>query len=172
MELHMHSHRWERRSPDWTAAAVSGFVAGAVLMVLDLLWSALTGVSPWITSHRIAAIMMGPEALQSTAFDVWVVAAALLTHYVLGIVFGMVMAAVIAPFHFDSSVGMVLLVGAVFGFALYLLNFYGMVAVFPWFAEMRGWATLVAHLIFGMVTAYMYLKLEWPSSIMSDMKTL
>lgn len=166
MELHMHSHRWEHRSPDWPAAAVSGFVAGAVLMVIDLLWSAMTGVSPWITSHRIAAIVMGTEALQSTAFDFWVVATALLTHYVLGIVFGMVMAAVIAPFHFDSSPGMVLLVGAVFGLALYLLNFYVMVFLFPWFAEMRGWPALVAHLIFGMVAAYTYLKLEWPRSVM------
>lgn len=169
MEIHMHSHRWEHRSPDWIAAAVSGFVAGAVLMVLDLLWSVITGVSPWITSHRIAAIVMGPEALQSTDdFNFWVVAASLVTHYVLGIVFGMVMAAVIAPFHFDSSAGMVLLVGAIFGLALYLLNFYGMVLFFPWFADMRSWATLVAHLIFGMTAAYMYLKLEWPRLVLPD----
>lgn len=171
--IHMHSHRWEHRSPDWLAAAVAGFVAGAMLMVLDLLWSTLTGVSPWITSHRIAAIMMGPEALQQTTdFNLWVVAASLITHYMLGIVFGMLMAAVIAPFHFDSSAGMVLLVGAVCGLALYLLNFYGMVFFFPWFADMRNWATLVAHLIFGMVIAYMYLKLEWLRTAMPEAKTL
>jgi hypothetical protein len=166
----MHSHRWEQRSPDWTAAIVSGFAAGAVLMVLDLLWSAMTGVSPWLTSYRIAAIVMGPEVLQSSDFDLWIVAAALVVHYVLGIIFGMVMAAFIAPFRFDSSTGMALLVGAVFGFVLYLLNFYGMVFFFPWFADMRSWATLVAHLIFGMVTAYMYLKLEWPGSVASSTK--
>jgi hypothetical protein len=172
MEIHMHSHRWEHRSPDWTAAAVSGFLAGAVLMVLGLLWSAVTDASPWITSHRIAAIVMGPEALQLTDFSFLAVAAALVTHYVLGIVFGLVMGAVIAPFHLDSSTGMVLLVGAVFGLALYLLNFYGMVLFFPWFADMRGWATLAAHLIFGIVTAYMYRQLEWRGSVMPDTKNL
>jgi hypothetical protein len=161
MELHVHSHRWERRRPDWTAAAVAGFVAGALLMVLDLLWSTIfVGVSPWDTSHRIAAIAFGPDALRSSDFNFWIVAAALATHYLLGIVFGMVMAAVIAPFHFDSSGAMVLVTGAVFGLALYLLNFYGMVRFFPWFAEMRSVATLIAHLIFGMAAALMYWKLE------------
>jgi hypothetical protein len=161
MELHIHSHRWERRVPDWTAAAVSGFAAGAVLMVLELLWSTIAmDASPWTASHMIAAITMGPDTLQSTDFSVGVVAVALITHYVLGIVFGMVLCAIIAPFHFDSSIGMVLLVGALFGLALYLFNFYVMVQFFTWFADMRGWPTLVAHLIFGMAAAVMYWKLE------------
>lgn len=162
MEIYMRSRRVGLRSPDWTAAAVSGFAAGAVLMVLDLLWSAAMGVSPWVTSHKIAAIVMGPEALQSAAFDFWIVATALVIHYLLGIVFGMLMATFIAPFHLDSGVGMALLVGTLFGLALYLVNFYGMVRFFPWFTDMRGGATFMAHLIFGMVTAYMYLKLERP----------
>jgi hypothetical protein len=161
MELHMNSHRWEHRMPDWPAAAVSGFVAGAVLMVLELLWSTMTmDTSPWVTSHMIAAIVLGPDTLQSADFSVTVIALALATHYVLGIVFGMVLAAIIAPFHFDSSAGMVLLTGAIFGLVIYLLNFYGMVLFFPWFAGMRGWATLAAHLIFGMAAAVMYWKLE------------
>lgn len=163
MELHMHSHRWAQRMPDWPAAAVAGFAAGAILMVLELFWSTLIAdASPWVVSHKIAAIAMGPAALQSTdfSFSLGVVAAALVTHYVLGIVLGLVLAAVIAPFHLDSSLGMVLLTGAVFGLAIYLLNFYGMIRFFPWFADMRGWATLAAHLIFGMAAAAMYWNFE------------
>jgi hypothetical protein len=106
---------------------------------------------------------MGPEAMQSTDFSVAVVAAALATHYVLGIIFGTVLAAIIAPFHFDSSAGMVLLTGAVFGLVLYLLNFYGMVRFFPWFTDMRGTAMLAAHLIFGMAAAFIYWTLERPN---------
>lgn len=161
MQLHMHSHHWEHRLPDWPAAAVSGFVAGAVLMVLELLWTTnVIGSSSWSTSHMIAAIVMGRDVLQSIDFNFTVVTVALVTHYVLGIVFGMILSAIIAPFHFDSSVGMVLLIGTVFGLGLYLFNFYGMVRLFPWFADMRGWATLVAHLIFGITTAGMYWQLE------------
>lgn len=160
MELHMHTHRLESRAPDWTAAAVSGFVAGAILMVLELLWAtAMPDASPWITSHRIAAIVMGPDVLQSTGFSIGVVAAALATHYVLGIVFGLVLGAIIAPLHLDSSSGMLLLAGAIFGALVYLFDFYGMAQMFSWFADMRGWPTFVAHLIFGMATAVMYRQL-------------
>ncbi|MBF8178701.1 MAG: hypothetical protein K2Y13_12375 [Burkholderiaceae bacterium] len=161
MELHMHSHRWEQRMPDWTVAAVSGFAAGAVLMVLELLWSTIIqGTSPWVTSHMIAAIVLGRDALQSTDFSLEVVSVALVTHYVLGIGLGLVLAAIIVPFRFDSSIGMVLLTGAVFGVLVYLFNFYGMVRFFSWFTEMRGWTTMLAHVIFGMVAAAMYWKLE------------
>lgn len=161
MELHMHTHRWEQRMPDWTVAAVSGFVAGAVLMVLELLWSTIImDGSLWQTSHMIAALTLGPDALQSSDFNLTIVAVALATHYVLGIVLGLILAAVIVPFHFDSSIGMVLLTGAVFGVVVYLFNFYGMVHFFSWFAGMRGWPALLAHIVFGMVSAAMYWKLE------------
>lgn len=161
MELHMHTHRWVQRSPDWTVAAVAGFAAGAVLMVLELLWSTIImGSSPWETSHMVAAIVMGQDALQSTDFNLMIVAVALITHYVLGIAFALILSAMIVSFRFDSSIGMVLLGGAVFGVVMYLFNFYGMVRFFSWFAEMRGWATVVAHVIFGMLVAAMYWKLE------------
>jgi hypothetical protein len=100
--------------------------------------------------------------MQSSTFSVGVVAVALATHYVLGIVLGLILAAIVAPFHFDSSIGMILLTGAVFGLAVYLFNFYGMARFFTWFNDMRGWATMVAHLIFGMSAAIIYWKLERP----------
>ena len=163
MELHMHSHHWEHRLPNWPAAAVAGFAAGAVLMVLELFWSTMvTDVSPWTTSRMVASIVLGPDTMQTSDFSVGVVAVAMATHYVLGIVLGLILAAIIAPFHFDSSIGMVLLTGAVFGLVVYLFNFYGMARFFSWFDDMRGWSTLVAHLIFGMSAAIIYWKLERP----------
>lgn len=35
MQLHMLSQRWTARRPDWAAAAVAGFGAGGVLMLLS-----------------------------------------------------------------------------------------------------------------------------------------
>ncbi|MFC5475658.1 hypothetical protein [Paraherbaspirillum soli] len=157
----MHSHHLERRMPDWPAAAASGFAAGAIVMVLELLWtSIMADSSPWIISRMVAAIVLGPDTMQQTSFSAGIVGVALATHYVLGIVFGVILAGIIAPFHFDSSAGMVLLTGAVFGLALYMFNFYGMVRFFSWFAEMRGLANMASHLIFGMATAIMYWQLE------------
>jgi len=165
MELQIQSHQWRRRLPDWPAAVGSGLVAGAVLMVLELLWSAtvstsVSGGNPWRTSHQIAAIVMGQGVLQSAAFDLWVVAVALITHYVLGIVFAVILAVIIDGFHYESSPGMQQLFGVVFGGALYLLNFHVMSNFFPWIAELRGWATLLGHLIFGLTVALTYPALE------------
>ncbi|MFZ6645254.1 hypothetical protein ACO0LO_06035 [Undibacterium sp. TJN25] len=161
MELHMHSHHYVARTPDWTAAAVSGFVAGAVVMVMELFWSTVViNVSPWAASHLVAAILMGPDVLQSATFSMGVVIVALVIHYVLGAVFGAILAAIMAPFHLDSSVAMSLLVGAVFGLLLYAFNFYGMVRVYPWFADMRNAIVLLSHLLFGMTAAVMYRQLE------------
>ena len=161
MELHMQSHRYAHRWPDWRAAALAGLVAGVVFLVLDLLAAMLMGASVWKPLTMIAAIMLGPDVLaQAATFQMSVLVAAVVVHFVLSVVFALILATIMAPFRFDSSVGMASLVGAVFGLVLYLVNFHGMTAVFPWFAEARGWVTAIAHIVFGLVAADSYLKLE------------
>ncbi len=160
MEVGIHSLHWERRMPDWPAAAVAGFAAGAVLMVLELLWSLVGGESPWRASHQVAAIVLGPGTQQSSGFGVGVVTLALATHYALGVVFGIVLAVLIAPLRLESNVAASLAAGALFGAVLYGFNFFAMVRWFPWFADMRGAPTLVAHLVFGMSAALLYWEFE------------
>lgn len=151
----------ERRAPDWLAAAVAGFAAGAILMVLDLFWTtAVTDTVPWTMSRMVAAIFMGAQTLQSSDFSVTVVVVALAAHYALGVAFALALAAVSAPLRLDSSPGMAVATGAVFGAALYLINFYGIVYFFPWFAEVRGWPVFLAHIVFGVSAAVLYWKLE------------
>lgn len=160
MDLHLHSYP-RLRQPDWAAAASAGFAAGAVVMVLELFWSILAhSTSPWAVSHLIAAIVMGPATLQSSEFNVAVVGVALLAHYALGVVFGLLLAIAIASLSLDSSLGMVSVAGVVFGAFLYLLNFHGMTHFFPWFIHLRGTETLWTHLIFGVTAALLYWKLN------------
>src|SRR5262245_16193925 len=102
--LEMRRTKWH--ATDWAAAAVSGFAAGAVLMVLDLLWSSVFNAhGPWRTSHMIAPIFIGTDTLKSTgyAFSVGVVSIALATHYFLGVVFGLIMGAIMTRLDLDSS---------------------------------------------------------------------
>ena len=162
MELDLQSHHWERRHPDWAAAAIAGLAAGAVLMVLELFWALLlAGTSPWSTARLIAAIVLGRDALgPGTAFSLMIVGTALAVHYVLGLLYGVVLGSVMAPFHLDSSAAMALLAGLLFGLLLYAVNFYGMVRFFPWFAELRGPVAAGGHLLFGLCTALLYWKLE------------
>ncbi|NRR30012.1 hypothetical protein HSX11_07410 [Oxalobacteraceae bacterium] len=160
MEL-LHSHRWTDRMPDWAAAAVAGFGAGGVLMLLELLWVVTVQPSdPWLSSRMVAAMMMGSSVLDATGYSTTILAVALLVHYVLGVVFGIVLALLISSFRFDSSAPMILLAGTAFGLALYACNFYLMVGAFPWLAAMQGWSTAIGHAVFGMVAAFTYLKLE------------
>ncbi|HEU5296630.1 MAG TPA: hypothetical protein VFU71_17750 [Burkholderiaceae bacterium] len=171
MELRQHLIQWERRRPDWVVGAVAGFAAGAVLMVLDLLWSTVVDPGgPWRTSHMIAPIFTGADAARAPNYDfsVGVVAIALAVHYVVGIVFGLILAAIMTPLHLDSTLEKAIGTGAVFGVVLYVVNFYGLVHLFPWLAELRGWPTIGAHLVFGVVAALLYAKLGRTAPVKSS----
>lgn len=164
MDTFLGFRSWHWRAMDWVAAAVSGFAAGAVLMVLDLLWSAIFNPDgPWRTSHMIAPIFGGAtDRLQSGdyPFSVSVVSIALLTHYVLGIVFGLVLATILAQLRLDTEPLKALVTGACLGLLLYVVNFEVLTAFFPWLAGLRGTATLAAHLVFGGVAAVLYWRLK------------
>ena len=162
MEYRLSLHHWEKRSPDWTSAAVAGFAAAAVLMVVELFWATLAGNNgPWRISQLIAALVLGTGTLQMSGFhfDVGIVIIALATHYMLGVLFGLVLSFVLAGFHYDTSPLALCVIGASFGVLLYLLNFLALTQWVPWFAELRGWATLAAHVIFGVSAALLYWKL-------------
>ncbi|AJP57054.1 hypothetical protein UC34_08670 [Pandoraea vervacti] len=158
MELHLSSHRYTHRSPDWAAAAVAGFVACAFFSAVEMLMVLLvTGQSPWVPPRMVAAIVFGPGILnQPATFDVSIVAMALLVHAAIGVVLGIVLGAIIAPFRLDSDIVTVSIAGGVFGLVVYIVNFYVMTQIFPWFMESRGWAMLAGHLIFGAFAGYMY----------------
>jgi len=163
MDALMGSRRWKWRGTDWTAAAVAGFAAGAVLMVLDLIWSSIFSPDgPWRTSHMIAPIFVGTDSLRTAdySFSIGVVGVALATHYVLGILFGLVLAAIMVQFDLDATPRDALVAGAVLGTLLYLINFNVLVGFFPWVADLRGLDTAAAHVVFGIVAALLYWRLK------------
>jgi len=163
MDYSLQLNRWHYRQPDWVAAVVAGFAGGAVMMVLELLWTAATNeVGPWRASQLVAAMVLGPGVLQASAatFQADVVGTALVTHYALGIGFGVLFGIVATGFGIDRQVPAMLVFGALFGALLYVFDFYGMVRFFPWFIEIRGWAMAIGNVVFGMVAALLYAKLE------------
>lgn len=154
----------QRHATDWIAAAVAGFAAGAVLMVLDLVWSALFNPGgPWRTSHMIAPIFLGDSALRSTGFgfNAGVVAVALAIHYGVGVVFGLFTGWVLARLDLDTTPAHAIAAGAVLGVLLYLVNFHFVVVNFlPWLADLVGGPTLAAHVVFGSVAGLLYWRLN------------
>ncbi|WP_028212416.1 hypothetical protein [Paraburkholderia mimosarum] len=161
MELHMHSHHFASRMPDWRAAAIGGCIAGVVFLLLELFAMLILGQSPWGAPRMIAEIALSRGVLSMPAsFSFGILLLGLIVHFVLSVIFALVLAVIIAPFSLDSSMGIASLAGAAFGVALYLVNFYGMSYLFPWLADARSWASFVSHIVFGLVAADTYLRLE------------
>ncbi|MDF3838718.1 hypothetical protein P3W85_38150 [Cupriavidus basilensis] len=165
MELHMQSHHFTHRMPDWRAAAFAGLIAGAVYVVMELLTARFVLYqSAWGTVKMVAAIMLGKETMASAdAFSWSIVLAAGVVHFGLSVVLATILAMIIASFRFDSSSGMASLTGAIFGALVYLVNFYALGRYFNWFDEARGWESLFAHVLFGLIAANAYMYLERPA---------
>ena len=111
----------------------------------------------------IVAIALSRDVLSLPAtFGFGIIFVGLIVHFVLSVIFVLVLAVIIAPFSLDSSMRMTSLAGVAFGVALYLVNFYfyGMSHLFPWLADARSWASFVSHIVFGLVAADTYLRLE------------
>ena len=139
---------------DWRAAIWAGLIAGAVFMMLEMvLVPIFIGGSPWGPPRMIAAIGMGKSVLPPPdSFALVPLMVAMLIHFMLSIVLAIVLALLVAR----MDVGAAGMVGAVFGFLLYLVNFYGMTTLFPWFAMARNWVSIFAHVMFGAVAALSY----------------
>jgi hypothetical protein len=138
----------------WSAAIWASVVAGLVFAALEmaLAW-AVNGQSPWAPLHMIGAIALGPGALTPPdTFDLGIVGTAVVIHMALAIVYGIVLAFIVAKL----DTGMATLVGGAYGLALYLINFYGFTTVFPWFADARGWVSIATHIVQSALMAYLY----------------
>jgi uncharacterized membrane protein YagU involved in acid resistance len=151
------SRRARSATLDWSAAVWAGVIAGAIFMVLEMVMVPLfLDGSPWAPPRMMAAIGMGKDVLPPPAtFDLGILMAAMVIHFILSVLFAIVLALIIARLGFGAA----LAVGAVFGLALYLVNFYGMTALFPWFAMARNWVSIFAHVVFGLIAAWAYARL-------------
>ena len=136
------------------AAVIAGLIAGAVFLVLEMLMVPMfLAGSPWGPPRMIAAMAMGPDVLPPPAtFDLVILMVAMMIHFVLSIVLALVFALLARV----RPMGTAIMIGAVFGLVVYLVSFYGMTAVFPWFAEARNWVSLFAHVMFGVVLGWAY----------------
>lgn len=139
---------------DWKAVIGSGVIAGLVFLMLEMIMVPLfLDGSPWGPPRMIAAMVMGEGVLPPPAtFAFGIVMVALLIHFALSIVYAIA---------FDWVLGGIqkiplIAVGALFGLALYLVNFYIFTEVWPWFAMARNWVSIFAHIVYGAVLAWSF----------------
>lgn len=147
-----------RPGVDWSAAVWAGVISGAVFMMLEMIMVPMfLDGSPWGPPRMIAAMVLGQDVLPPPAtFDFVILMAAMVVHFVLSILYAIVLALIVRRW----TMGPAVLVGGGFGLGLYLANFYVFTAVFPWFANARNWVSIFAHIMFGVVAAWAYKALE------------
>jgi uncharacterized membrane protein YagU involved in acid resistance len=144
-----------RETINWKAAILAGLIAGAIFMMLEMIMVPLflPDGSPWGPPRMIAAIGMGKDVLPPPAtFALMPLMVAMVIHFILSIIFAIILAFIVSRF----GLGIAVLIGAIFGLLLYLVNFYGFTAIFPWFAMARNWVSIFSHIVFGAVAAWAY----------------
>lgn len=138
-------------------AVWAGIISGLIFMMLEMILVPMfLGGSPWGPPRMIAAIILGKEVLPPPAnFDFGVVMGAVMLHLVLSVIYAIILSLIVNRMSFWVAI----LVGAVFGYMLYLVNFYVMTGIFPWFANARNWVSVFSHISFGIGAAWAYLGL-------------
>ena len=147
-----------RQVVDWSAAVWAGIVAGLVFMLLNLYVTPyVLGGNAWVMVRLFASVILGQGILAPPAsFDLAAIVAALVAHFTLSVAFALLLAYIIHRGGLITGV----LGGALFGMALYFINFYTLTWFFPWFFALKSNIMLGTHLLFGALAGGTYEVLE------------
>ena len=143
------------KSFSWKDSIYAGLIGGVIMMMLEMIMVPLfLGGSPWGPPRMMAGIILGSEVVPPPAtFDVGIMMAGLGVHLMMSIIFALILNAIVNNMSFIWS----LVVGAVYGYVLYLVNFYLIAeALFPWFQNATNWVTAFSHIAFGIGAAWAY----------------
>jgi len=139
------------RHVTWRAVLVSGLVAGTLFLLADLVFAPLiTNTSATVTLRYFAALVLGSKVL--TQSGTGILAVGVVVHYVLSLVFALVISLVVH--RWGMLVGIV--GGAIMGVAIYGINLYTLTVLFPWFFAINSTVILLCHAIFGAVAGGVY----------------
>ena len=160
------------RKLDWKAAIWAAIIAGLVFMMLEMaLTVMLQGQSAWGPPRMIAAMVLGSGVLPPPAtFDPMIMMVAMVVHMMVSVALAVVLGLAISRLALHTMAS--ILLGTVFGIVVYLVNFYGFTALFPWFAMARGPISIFSHAMYGAVLGGGYAiiaqndvgKTEWPTA--------
>lgn len=146
----------------WSAVIWAGIISSLVFQVLEaVLIPLFAGDSPWGPMRMIAAMVLGRSVLPPpSTFDPGAALVALVVDIVLAIIYVFFLSWFIRFWRLRPA----LVAAAVFGVALFVINFYGFTAVFPWFVMGRNLVTLFTHIVFSVTAVLVFKKLAPASS--------
>lgn len=147
-----------RQVVDWSAAFWAGLVAGTIFLLLNAFAvPAIIGGSYATVLNYFASLVLGDSVLaEPTILEPTTAVVAIILNFALSIPFALILAFIIH--RWGLILGVVL--GAVFGFGLYTINFFISEQIFPWFFAMNTQWFIVTHVIFGALAGGIYEALE------------
>lgn len=141
------------------AALYAGIIAAVVSLIVEtpIAWL-LADLSPWTSARMAAAMVLGREVLPPPAtFDLWIVTVAFVIHLALSMLYGLVLALVLAWLAVRTTPAWGAVAGIVFGLALYVINLHGFAPLlFPWLTALQNGITVFSHVVFGAVLGGAY----------------
>lgn len=148
-----------RHIVQWQPAVLAGIVAGAVFLLVNILYDWLAhGLNAWAILRYAASIVLGQGVLPPPAtFDAGIIIVGLLVALVLSIVYALILATIIH--RWGLLVGII--GGALFGAAVYVINLYTFTLWFPWFFALNNVPFFLTHVLFGIIAGGVYELLDY-----------
>lgn len=135
----------------WRAVPFAGIAAGTVFLVTNLiLMPAVLEIEAAVMLRYVASLVLGTDALTNDSVSVLFVGIAV--HYVLSMLFTMVIAIVIH--RWGLAVGII--GGGILGLAIYGINLYTFTVFFDWFFAINSNVLLMSHVLFGATAGGIY----------------
>lgn len=127
-----------------------GFLAGAVLIVFEVVVAVVMGSSPFEPAQMMGAILLGEGSLAALATPAFVAMAGMTLHALLSALYGGAFGAIVQVVHpIRANRPLLVGTGAVFGLLLWAVNFYLISPVaFPWFAMANSLVQFLSHTFF------------------------
>ena len=143
---------------DWKAAIVSGLAAGTLFYLLNIfIVPLILGGNMWVIIRLFASIIYGETILAPpSTFDFSALIISIIVNTILSLSFTFLIAFILHKW--GLLIGIV--GGAIFGLAIYLINFYTLSFFFPWFFALSSWPFVFTHILFGSVAGGIYEILE------------
>lgn len=147
-------------SPRYAAGVGASLVAEGIFMGMVAAISRLRGMDPWMVVRVPASFLLGPAAVEPPGLVVGDVLLGLSMHLWMGIVVGLVYAALLPRLGVSAVAG-----GLIAGAALYALGFWALPLLLPerlapfWLPPMGRALQAAAHAVYGVVLGLAYRRL-------------
>jgi uncharacterized membrane protein YagU involved in acid resistance len=143
-----------RQIVDWPVALLAGLIAGTVfLMILLFRASAIfDGATAWVALQYLASMVLGTDVLPPAEPGALIAIVGVIVHYVLSILFALTLAFITHRWGFIIGI----IVGALFGLAVFFINMGIFTLFFPWMYVLNVPTFAIGHVFFGALAGAVY----------------